>query len=92
MRGREWSEDDGRVASTEPLSVGPDVVVLGVEGEDVGEEGDFGVVEEGGGLVVLGRRGGEGKEGEEGLAVVPGGTLISGRWRGLLMQELVQPE
>ena len=57
------------------------MVVLGVEGEDVGEEGDFGGVQEGGGAVVFRRGGGEGEEGEEGLAVVPGEILVVSKQR-----------
>ncbi len=58
------------------MPVCPDMVVFGVEGEDVGEERDFSVVQEVCGLSVLMRGGWERKEGEEGLAVVPGGERL----------------
>ena len=48
------------------------MVILGIEGKDVREEGDLGVVEEGGGLAVLSWCGGKRQEREEGLTVVPG--------------------
>lgn len=58
-----------REAADEPLAVGPDVVVLGVFGEHLGEEGEFG--------------GGDAVEaGHEGLAVMPMATQGSAQLAG----------
>ena len=44
--GRGKGEEEGRVATTEPGAVGPDVVVFGVKRQNVCEEGDFEFYEE----------------------------------------------